>query len=138
MKTSENGLRLIEKREGLRTKAYRDTKGIPTIGVGHTGPEVKIGMIWTIQKCRDTLAKDILIAENAVNAVNVPLLQNQFDALVSLTFNIGVGAFKRSTVVKKLKLHDINGAAHAILMWNKPVEIMGRRMTEYKQFKGEL
>lgn len=138
MKTSDKGLRLIEQREGLRTKAYRDTKGIWTIGVGHTGPEVRGGLVWTIQKCRDTLAKDIQIAENAVNAVGIPLLQNQFDALVSLTFNIGVGAFARSTVVKKLKVHDINSAAHAILMWNKPVEIMGRRMTEYKQFKGEL
>lgn len=61
--------------------------------------------------------------------------QHQFDALVSLCFNIGPGAFAGSTVAKRLKAGDIAGVAEAILMWNKPAAIISRRQGEYDQFR---
>lgn len=134
MKTSDNGLNQIILREGKRNKAYQDTKGIWTIGVGHTGSEVHSGLIWTDAQIKAQLANDIQIAEHAVNSINVTLTQNQFDALVSLTFNIGVHAFLNSTVVSRLKLKNYRGARSSILLWNKPPEIKSRRRTEYLQF----
>jgi lysozyme len=135
MKTSDSGRKRLAVREGRRNKAYLDSKGIPTIGVGHTGPNVYIGLVWTDQQIDDALRDDLKIAEDCVNKyVTVPLTQNQFDALVSFIFNIGVLAFRRSTLLKLLnqKLYDM--AAEAFMMWNKPPEIIGRRLTEKQQF----
>lgn len=134
MKTSKNGLKLLIQREGLRLKAYKDTKGIWTIGVGHTGPEVVEGLVWTEAKAMEVFAKDIQWAEDAVNAVDSPLSQNQFDALVSFVFNVGAPAFYNSTMKKKLNLGDYEGAAKQFDRWVIPPEITGRRMSEKAQF----
>lgn len=139
MKTSDAGRKAITQREGNKLKAYQDTKGIWTIGVGHTAaagsPAPKHGMVITAAQSDAILARDLADVEAAVNgAVKVPLSQNQFDALVSLAFNIGNGAFRKSTLVKRLNAGDVQGAADAFLMWNKPPEIMGRRRGERKQF----
>jgi lysozyme len=135
MKISEAGLTKLIKREGIRYKAYKDTKGIWTIGVGHTGPEVKEGLVWSWGQVMDTLKRDILHAEDAVNRyVGVPLEQHQFDALVSFVFNVGASAFNNSTLLKLLneKLYDLAGLA--FMMWNKPPEIISRRKSEQLQF----
>lgn len=135
MKTSANGLDKLKKREGVRQKAYLDTKGIPTIGVGHTGPEVYIGLVWTMQQVDDAFADDIEWAEDAVNGyVNVALTQNQFDALVSFVFNIGETAFRRSTLLRILNTGDYVEAANCFDMWHKPKEIISRRDSEKAQF----
>ena len=68
--------------------------------------------------------------------MKVPLTQNQFDALYSLCFNIGETNFKKSTVVRKLNEKDYQGAADAILMWNKPAVLEGRRKRERALFLG--
>jgi lysozyme len=136
MQISKEGLELLKEREGVRNHAYQDSKGIWTIGVGHTGPEVKEGLVWTDAEVDEALEKDVGWAEKAINdQVSTPLTQSQFDALVSLVFNIGVGAFRRSTVLRWLKVGNFEGAAQAILMWNKPREILPRRRGEYQQFK---
>lgn len=135
MKTSENGLALLEFREGSRNKAYRDTKGIWTIGVGHTGPEVHQGLVWTDEQIKAALATDVVTAENCINDhVEVPLSQEQFDALVSFVFNVGVTQFVESTLLKKLNVGDYEGAAKQFDRWVIPVEVTGRRMSEKKQF----
>jgi lysozyme len=136
MKLSQKGADVLILREGKRNKAYRDTKGILTIGVGHTGPEVKEGLVWNDEKVQDVFMKDVKWAEDAVNKyVKVPLQQHQFDALVSWVFNIGETGFKRSTALKLLneKLYDMIPAA--MEMWNKPPEIFPRRRAEAEQFK---
>lgn len=139
MITSELGLNKLKQREGIRLRAYLDTKGVPTIGVGHTGPEVCLGLIWTTQKAMEVLEKDVKWAEDAVNEnVKVALQQHQFDALVSFVFNIGVAAFKRSTCLKLLNEKAYDLAASAMLMWNKPPEIIGRRESEVEQFNGRV
>jgi lysozyme len=136
MKLSQKGADVLILREGKRNKAYRDTKGILTIGVGHTGPDVKEGLVWNDEKVQDVFMKDVKWAEDAVNKfVTVPLQQHQFDALVSWVFNIGESGFKRSTALKLLneKLYDMVPAA--MEMWNKPPEIFPRRRAEAEQFK---
>lgn len=135
MKTSEKGLKLIMDREGCRLTAYQDTKGIFTIGVGHTGPEVKKGLIWTTEQVMDALETDVSHAEVAVNSgVKVKLTQNQFDALVSFTFNVGASAFLNSTMLKFINKGDFVAAAQQFNRWVIPPEITKRRMSEKAQF----
>jgi GH24 family phage-related lysozyme (muramidase) len=135
MKISQQGVKKLEQREGKRNKAYKDTKGIWTIGVGHTGPNVYEGLAWTDQQIEDALRDDLAWAEQTVNeSVKVVLTQNQYDALVSFVFNIGATAFKKSTLLKLLNQGLYDMAAEAFLMWNKPPEIIGRRNSEREQF----
>jgi GH24 family phage-related lysozyme (muramidase) len=135
MKISQQGVKKLEQREGKRNKAYKDTKGIWTIGVGHTGPNVYEGLAWTDQQIEDALRDDLAWAEQTVNeSVKVILTQNQYDALVSFVFNIGATAFKKSTLLKLLNQGLYDMAAEAFLMWNKPPEIIGRRNSEREQF----
>lgn len=139
MKTSKDGRDKLMSREGLRLTAYLDSKGIWTIGVGHTAaagePIPRKGLKITQEQCSEIFARDLLRYEEQVLAsAKVPLSQGEFDALVSLCFNIGTTAFANSTVVKRLNAGDRKGAASAILMWNQPPEILGRRKTEYRQF----
>lgn len=134
MKTSQAGIDVIVKREGSRNKAYKDTKGIWTCGVGHTGPEVCEGLVWTDQQVQTALQADLKASEDAVNTVTYPLSQNQFDALVSFVFNVGVTAFNKSTMKKYINLGQLPLAIAEFDKWNIPKEIIGRRMSEKKQF----
>lgn len=121
MKTSPQGREKIAQHEGLRLQAYPDpgTGGEPwTIGVGHTGG-VKKGDRITRDQAMEYLAKDLAAAEAAIAAVRAPLNQNQFDALVSLVFNIGAGAFRGSTLLRLLNMGDYGGAADQFLRWNR-------------------
>ena len=139
MKTSASGRAAIEGREGRRLSAYRDTRGIWTIGIGHaaTGlpPRPHAGMTITEAECDALLAADLAPVEAVINAaVNVPLGQNEFDALASLGFNIGIGGLRGSTVIKKLNAGDAQGAAVAFMNWCKPAVLTGRRDKEREQF----
>jgi len=110
----------IKEFEGLRLDAYLDVAGILTIGYGHTGPDVKSGMKITKAQADDLLHKDMQWAIDAVSkSVTVPTNQYQQAALTSLTFNIGAGAFKSSTLLRKLNAGDIEGAANEFGRWNK-------------------
>ena len=102
MKTSKDGINLIRYFEGCRTKAYLDSVGVPTIGYGHT-KGVKLGTIITESKAEELLKDDLFYFEQKIlDLVKVPLTQNQFDALVSFTFNVGEGSLGRSTLLKRL------------------------------------
>lgn len=122
MKTSTNGIDLICSFEGLRLKAYDDGVGVWTIGYGTTvinGRKVKKGDTCTAEQAKSYMAQDLMQFESAVNQVKVPLNQNQYDALVSLTYNIGVSAFLGSTLLKKLNAKDYKGAAEQFPRWNR-------------------
>lgn len=139
MDISPAGLSALAGREGIRTSAYRDTRGIWTIGCGHTfaaGPPNPLpGMVITHQEAIDLFHNDIKQYVYAVNkAVKVKCSQNQFDAMCSLCYNIGVNGFSGSSVVRDLNDGQIRAAAEAFLMWDKPRELLGRRMAERKQF----
>lgn len=135
LKLSEAGAEALVLREGRRLRAYLDTKGIPTIGVGHTGPEVHLNLVWTNQQVMEAFKRDVRWAEDAVNSCTYPLKQNQFDALVSFVFNVGAGAFNRSTLKKLVNLGNLKAAADQFDRWKIPPEIVGRRMQEKKQFQ---
>lgn len=134
MKTGKAGLELIKRREGFVGHTYDDwdpkhraarpgvkARGQYTIGYGHAGKYAVPGATMTEQEADVVLrTEDLPRYERAVQrAVTVPMNQNEFDALVSLCYNIGVAAFSGSTVVKRLSREDRSGAADAILWWNK-------------------
>jgi lysozyme len=140
MAIAKSTLDFITKEEGARNKAYKDSKGLWTIGVGHLikGDEQHlINATLTDTQVEELLKSDLKWCSEAVeNSVKVPLSQNQFDALYSLCFNIGETNFKKSTVVKKINENDLKGAADAILMWNKPAVLQKRRERERALFLG--
>jgi lysozyme len=139
LRMSADGRAQLIRREGFKTKAYRDSVGVWTIGVGHTSaagePKVTPGLVISKAQVDEILSRDLVQYERAVHdAVCAPLTQGQFDALVSFCFNVGIGGFKGSTVVKRVNSGDYKGAADALLLWNKPKEIGGRRKSERAQF----
>ena len=125
MRISEKGLAMIEKFEGCLLKASNKLDGVWTIGYGQTGryygKRVRRGMTTTKAEAHAWLRDhSIKTYEDAVTqAVKVPLNQNQFDALVSFTYNVGIGALKQSTALRKLNAGDYAGAADALTMWTK-------------------
>lgn len=142
MKIGERGLELIKSFETLELEAYPDpgTGGEPwTIGWGHTGG-VRPGDTCTEEQADAWLEEDVATAERAINRlVKVKLTQNQFDALCSLIYNIGVGAFEKSTLLRKLNFRDFLGAAAEFKRWNKSggrvmKGLTRRRLAEEKLF----
>jgi lysozyme len=120
MRTSPAGIAAIRGFEGCVLKAYQDVAGVWTVGVGHTGPDVHPETHWTQQQADEALAKDLNRFELAVaTVVTVPISQGQFDALVSLAFNIGGNAFRTSTLVRKLNEGDLAAAACQFVVWNR-------------------
>ena len=142
MAIAKSTLDFITKEEGARNKAYKDTKGLWTIGVGHLIKDDEKDLInatLTNDQVEELLRSDLKWCSEAVeSSVKVPLSQNQFDALYSLCFNIGATAFKNSTVVKRINANDLKGAADAILMWNKPAVLENRRKREKELFLGAI
>lgn len=115
------GLEIIKTGESLRLKTYLDPVGIPTIGWGHTGHDVHMGQTITRDQAEMLLRADIAHAATAVSAAthSVPTTGNEFSAMVSLAFNIGVGAFRGSTVLRMHRAENKQAAADAFLRWNK-------------------
>lgn len=140
MAIAKSTLDFITKEEGARNKAYKDSKGLWTIGVGHlikADEQNLITATLTDEQVEDLLRSDLKWCSEAVEtSVKVPLQQHQFDALYSLCFNIGETNFRNSTVVKKINAGDMNGAAAAIEMWNKPAVLINRRKREKALFLG--
>ena len=138
MAIAKSTLDFITKEEGARNKAYKDSKGLWTIGVGHlikADEQHLITATLTDDQVKDLLKSDLKWCSEAVeSSVKVPLTQNQYDALYSLCFNIGGTNFAKSTVVKKINQNDIQGAADANLMWNKPEVLANRRKRERTLF----
>jgi len=130
MSVSNKGVDLICEFEGKRLVAYDDGVGVWTIGFGTikypNGVRVKKGDTCTLEQAKEYMRHDLIEFEHTVNSsVKVPLNQNQFDALVSLAYNIGSSAFKSSTLVKKLNTGDYQGAADQFNVW---VNAGGKRM----------
>lgn len=135
MRTSQSGIDLIKRHEGLEVTAYQDIAGVWTIGYGHTGritvhgsrfetvaKAVEAFGVFTIseREVDRLLAAALRPREAAVSRlVTVGLNQNEFDALVSFVYNVGIAAFARSTARKRLNRGDRAGAAEALTWWNK-------------------
>ena len=125
MKASKHGLAQIKKHEGLRLVSYRDPVGIWTIGYGHTSrsgnpPRVVGGMKITHAEANEIFERDVqTFADGLAKLIHVPLTQGQTDALISLAYNIGLGAFKGSTLLRRLNARDYEGAAREFPRWRK-------------------
>ncbi|GGA41601.1 glycoside hydrolase family protein [Okeania sp. KiyG1] len=148
MEISQNCLNLIKKWEGLYLDAYLDPVGIPTIGYGTirypNGKKVQLGERITERNAEFYLKYQCdKVAEIVSRLVKVPLNQNQFDALVSFCYNVGTGAFERSTMLRKLNQGDYQGAANEFPRWvngvvngvKQPLPgLVSRRADEQKLF----
>lgn len=123
MEPSENCYNLIRSKEGLSLKAYPDpgTGGAPwTIGYGHTGPEVHPGMVITQEQADELLRMDAeRVSQQVQQLVTAPLNQNEFDALVCFVYNVGIGNFAKSTLLRKLNAGDLDGAANEFDRWTR-------------------
>lgn len=130
---SEQGVNLIKSFEGFSSVPYNDGVGVMTIGYGHAlRKNDKHLKKVTEEQAVEILKEDVSIAVKHVNnLVKVDITQNQFDALVSFAFNVGVGNLKSSTLLKKLNQGDYIGAADEFLRWNK-----GRVNGVMKEMKG--
>src|SRR5690554_4403486 len=146
-RTSPTGEALLHHFEGFRSEAYLDPVNIWTIGYGNTryedGTPVRKGDHVTRERGAELFRNILRGFERAVlDAVKVPLTQGQFDALVSLAYNIGSGAFRSSTLLRVLNAGDYEGAADQFLRWNRGggrvlPGLTRRREAERKLFRGE-
>jgi len=125
MKTSQQGLKLIERFEGISLTPYKDCVGLYTIGVGHLiGDGRSLPSSWnrtfTVNECYELLASDVTKFELGVaRYITAKLTQNQFNALVSFAFNLGLGTLQRSSLRQKLNRGDQEGAVKTWLKYNK-------------------
>ncbi len=119
MRTSQRGVSLIKSFEGLRLLAYRDSVGVWTIGYGATRG-VKAGMSITKEQAERMLLNDVTRFEPEIDRlVKVPLNRNQWDALMSFTYNLGAANLESSTLRRLLNAGDYAGAAEQFPRWNK-------------------
>lgn len=152
MKTSLEGRRVLEYFEGRRNEAYLDGGGVPTIGIGHTGPEVHLGLLWSDEKVDATLEADLLRFERGVDGFlvgkRIPT-QGEFDALVLFSFNVGLDqdedtkaeGLGDSTLLRKYLAGDLAGAQAEWPKWNKDnghvvLGLVRRRAAELDLFRG--
>lgn len=118
MRISERGLAHIKHFEGLRLHSYFCSSNVCTIGWGHTGPDVKPGMVITEARAEELLRQDLDKAERAVEElVKVKLTDGQHAAVVDLCFNVGRDAFARSTLLKLLNKREYGKAADQLMRW---------------------
>ncbi len=125
MELSATGLALIKKYEGLRTRAYLCPAGVWTIGYGSTGADVVKGLKLSPGEAEARLCRDLVRFEEAVRREALPARQGQYDAMVSLAFNIGVAAFARSTLLERHRVGDFASAAAQFGRWTK---VKGREL----------
>ena len=144
MRLSVNGLSLIKHFEGLSLKAYLCPAKVWTIGYGTTGvAEARPGVVITQARAEELLQEDVAKFERQIWALvkDVVVSQHQFDALVTFAYNIGIGAFKTSTLLKKLLQKDYTGASQEFLRWTKAKGkvlpgLVVRRRAEHLLFLG--
>ena len=139
MKASIDAYELIKQFEGLRLEAYLCPAGIWTIGYGHTSG-VSPNSFITIQEADEYLHRDVATIEMQLNKLNLSLRECQWDAIVSFVFNVGIGNFKASTLLAKIRINpDDNSIMDEFLRWvyaNGKVMrgLQKRRLTEMKLY----
>jgi GH24 family phage-related lysozyme (muramidase) len=124
MQITHEGLALIKRFEGFRGEAYRDATGIWTIGYGHTSmagpPEVGAGLMITRAEAADILRKDVDAFSNGVrDLVDAAINDAQFSALVSFAYNVGLGNFRSSSVLKAVNAEDFETVPRRLALWVK-------------------
>lgn len=111
---------IIKHFEGFRLEAYSDSGNKWTIGYGHTGPEVHEGLKITEEEAEELFLKDLMHAKSVVEKyVKVNLYDNEKAALISFVFNVGEGAFRKSTLLAELNRGKYENVPHELYRWNK-------------------
>jgi lysozyme len=125
MKTSQQGLDLIKRYEGYKTKPYKCPAGLWTVGYGHligdghTLPN-SCNRTFTLDEINALLVKDVIRFERGIaRYISANLTQSQFDALISFSFNLGLGTLQRSSLRQKINRGDFEGAKKSLLRYNK-------------------
>ena len=125
--------------ESLRLTAYQDARGVWVIGYGHTGPEVAPGTLWTPQQASQTLEEDVCWATQAVQQLTaIPLHQNQFDSLVSFTFNVGRKAFGTSTLLHLVNVGNFIGASEQFFRWIYAVYLLSSGLINWRKIEAAM
>ena len=125
MKASKKCLEMLAHHEGVRQKPYKCPAGLWTVGVGHLIGDGKSlpdswNRIFSLEEVYAILAKDVERFERGVSRlITIPLRQNEMDALISFTFNLGIGCLQRSSIRQKLNRGDKEGAIESLLKYNK-------------------
>ena len=141
MKISQEGIALIKKFEGCKLESYLCAANVPTIGYGST-KGIEMGMTISQERAEELLLEDLEVYEDAVNkAVELPLHQHQFDALVSWTFNLGGANLNASTMLKVLNQGAYEDVPYQMKRWNKAggkvlEGLTRRRLAESLLFEG--
>ncbi len=124
----ETAIAFVKDAEGLCLNAYQDGAGVLTIGWGHTGPDVRKGLEISRERADELLQEDMAWVLDLIKiTVRVPLNEGQGAAITSLIFNIGSGAWRRSTILRRLNAGDMPGAAREFPRWNK-ITVGGRKV----------
>lgn len=111
---------LIQPWEGLERKAYKDVGGVWTVCYGHTGSDIIKDKVYSNAECHDLLIRDVIPAAKAVDTfVKVPISYEVRASLISFTYNVGIDAFRKSTLLRKLNAGDTVGACDQLLRWNR-------------------
>jgi len=119
MKTSQKGINLIKSFEGCELQSYKCPAGIWTIGYGYTSG-IRAGMKITLREAENLLEIALKEFENCIlKLVKVDLTQNEFDSLVSWTYNLGCGSLRKSTMLKYLNANNKDLVPAEMLKWNK-------------------
>lgn len=129
--------------EGEVKSVYLDPVGIPTACIGHTGPELVLGQIMTTKQCTDTFIADLKTAEAAVNRCTPKVPEAMKQALISFVFNVGEGAYCKSTLAKKANAAQFRAACGELLRWTRAggkvlPGLVKRRNAEYASCVGGL
>ena len=138
MKISNKGIELIKHFEGCETVAYKCPAGVWTIGYGHI-KGVQDGDVITETQAHEMLVQELKEYESYIlNAVEVDLNQNQFDAMVSWVYNLGNGNLNSSTLLKVLNSGDYAGVPEQIMRWNKAGGKVLAGLTKRRQAEANL
>lgn len=140
MKIGPKGIALIQSYEKCVLRAYLPTPNDKwTIGWGHTGPHIGPDIVWTQEEADAVFLRDLEWVEDCVNkAVTSQITQNEYDALCSLCFNIGCGAFGKSSLLKALNGGDYDTAAKHFQDWNKQAGQVLAGLTNRRAKEAEL
>lgn len=131
----------IQDFEQCRLSAYMPTPNdVPTIGWGSTGADIHMSTVWSQAECDARFARDLAQFSAKVSGLlgSSPTTQAQYDAMVSLAYNIGIGGFSGSTVLRKHKDGDYDGAAAAFGMWNKQAGQVLNGLTKRRAAEAEI
>lgn len=136
---NQAGLALLKQCEGCRLQAYKDVRGILTIGYGQTADWITPDTLLTQEQADALLKQSLSALENSVtNAVTVSISDNQFSALVCFAYNVGITALLGSTLLRELNAGEYENAADQFLRWNKSGGVVYPGLTKRRELEREL